>query len=372
MRNARKVITHLSLALTLAAACAASAGAQSMDDRVISARAGGVNFVSGEVTFRRAGHDAWQQLATTDELKAGDAVRTGADGRAEILLNPGSYLRLGATSEFELTDPSLDSLRVKLSQGSALVEAAGYGDADAAIALDTPRASVSLVRSGVYRVNVAASGATEVFVRKGRALVGAGRTLLKGGMSARVGASGIAEVAKFDKKEKDALDVWGKSRAEELARAQRKLQTRQINASFARNRSWDSWDTSNGLFGVWYWSAAGACYTFLPFYFWVSPYGHSYDMGLPAFAYLCGSCRGLNRQWQPGQPPFTNSASGGGGATTTPSMKPAKSFDPAPDNGIKISPVKVGVDAAPAGDGGSPVVRGGSTKGDPPPPGRQN
>jgi hypothetical protein len=294
-------------------------------------------------------------------------VRTGADGRAEILLNPGSYLRLGAASEFELTDPSLDSLRLKLSRGSALVEAAGYADADAAIALDTPRASVSLVRSGVYRFNVAESGATEVFVRKGRALVGAGRTLLKGGMSARFGASGVAEVAKFDKKESDALDAWGKSRAEELARAQRKLRARQVNASFVRNRAWDSLNASDGLFGVWYWSAGGSCYTFLPFYYWVSPYGYSYDLGVPAFAYLCGSCRRLNRPWQPS---FANPAQGGGVVTTMPPTftKPAKSFEPAPDNGGKMSPGKVGVNPPPAGDGGSPAVRdGGATKGVPPP-----
>ncbi|MCA1632025.1 MAG: FecR domain-containing protein, partial [Acidobacteria bacterium] len=311
MRNARKVITNLSLAIVFVGACAASAGARTNDDRVISARAGGVNFVSGEVTLRRAGRDAWQQLATTDELKAGDAVRTGADGRAEILLNPGSYLRLGENAEFELTDPSLDSLRLKLSKGSALVEAAGYSDADVALMLDTPRAPVLVVRSGVYRVNVGASGATEVFVRKGRALVGMERTLLKEGMFARLGAAGVVEVAKFDRDERDALDVWGKSRAREMARAQSKLQRRQVNAALAR-APWDAWGMSSGLFGVWY--HGGSCYTFLPFYFYQSPYGYSYDMELPAFAYLCGSChRRLPRPWGTAA---SNPAPVGNGVTT--------------------------------------------------------
>lgn len=370
MRDTRKVITHLSIALTLVAACAALASARVDDDeRVISARAGGVNFVSGEVTFRRAGRDAWQQLATTDELRSGDAVRTAADGRAEILLNPGSYLRLGGNSEFELTDPSLDSLRLKLLRGSALVEAAGYGDADVAIALDTARASVSVVRSGVYRVNVAASGATEVFVRKGRALVGVGRTLLKDGMSARVGAAGVAEVAKFDRKDQDALDVWGKSRAQELARAQRKLQARQVNAAFARYSRWDSWNMSNGLFGVWYWNAGWDCYSFIPFYFYLSPYGYSSDMELPAFAYLCGSCHRRARPWQTA---YANSAASRVNVVTTPAqtvMKPAKGVDFTPDNGAKMSPFKVGITVPPAGDGGGgTVIRGDApTKGTPPP-----
>jgi hypothetical protein len=368
MRNARRVITNLSIALALVAACAVVAGARGNDERVISARAGGVNFVSGEVTFRRAGHAAWQRLATTDELRAGDAVRTGAGGRAEILLNPGSYLRLDENSEFELTNPSLDALLLKLSKGSALVEAAGYSDAVVAIALDTPRALVSIVRSGVYRINVAASGATEVFVRKGRALVGVGRTMLKEGMTARVGADGAVEVAKFDKKEKDALDVWGKSRAEELARVHNKLKTRQVNAAFARTRWWDSWNTSNGLFGVWYWSPVGSCYTFLPFYYYISPYRYTYDMQMPLFAYLCGSCHRRTQPWQTGyvNPPPT----GGGGVTstpTTPITKPAKGANFTPDfGGGKVSSPKGGISIPPSG-ASPPVVHGSSPKGSPPP-----
>jgi hypothetical protein len=354
MRDTRKVITKLSLVVIFVAACAGLAGARVDDQRVISARAGGVNFVTGEVTFRRAGSDAWQQLATTDELRAGDAVRTGADGRAEILLNPGSYLRLGETSEFELTDPSLNSLRVKFLKGSALVEAAGYGDDDVAMVIDTPRASVSLVRSGVYRVNVGASGATDVFVRKGRALVGAGRTMLKEGMFARVGASGVAEVAKFDRGEKDALDVWGKSRARELARAQSKLQARQVNAAFAGSPWWNSWSASNGLYGVWY--RAGGCYTFLPFYFYISPYGYYSDMMLPGFAYLCGSC---NRRMPPRPWNNTNPTPTANVVTTTQNARPAKGVDFTPDFGPKTSPSKVGVSIPPSGGGGSPVVHQG-------------
>jgi hypothetical protein len=366
MVKTRKAITGLALALTFAAACAGAAAAQGRDDRVISARAGGVNFVSGEVTFRRAGKDAWQQLATTDELRAGDAVRTGADGRAEILLNPGSYLRLGETSEFELTDPSLDTLRVKLSKGSALVEASGYGDADVRIALDTPRAPVSLVRSGVYRVNVESPGVTEIFVRKGRALVGAGSTLLKEGMSARVGAGGVAEVAKFDKDEKDSLDLWGRARAQELARAQRRLQARQVNASFARS-GWDGWNATGGLFGVWYGNAG--CYTFLPFYFYVSPYGYSCSMSLPAFAYLCGSCHRRALPWRSGN---LNPATTAGNRTQTQApaqfAKPPKSADFTHDNGARTGSAKVGMTSPPAGGGGSPVVRGGAPSKTTPPP----
>ena len=58
------------------------------DDRfVISAKAGGVNFVEGAVgVVRKIGTSG--HLIKGETLEIGDRVSTGADGKAEILLNP--------------------------------------------------------------------------------------------------------------------------------------------------------------------------------------------------------------------------------------------------------------------------------------------
>jgi hypothetical protein len=289
MRFACKSLTNIFLAVGLVA-CAVAARAQDREYRLVSARAGGVNFVSGEVKFRRAGHEAWQQLATTDDLRGGDTVSTGADGRAEILLNPGSYLRLGENSEFELTDDALNSLRLRLSKGSALVEASVYDEGAFAITFDTPQTQISIARSGVYRVNALAS-TTEVFVRKGSALVGRERTLLKEGKIARVGSGGAVEVAKFNKNEKDALDVWSKQRAEELAQLNRKLQVRSVNTALAR-MSWDNFGWGSNPSGLWLWSASSRCYTYLPFLGWISPYGFVYGVAAPGLLSYCHCAMG--------------------------------------------------------------------------------
>src|ERR1041384_7665381 len=108
------------LALLLAAASASMA---QRDARLISARAGGVNFVTGEVVWTPAGRNITEALAADDELNSGDLVKTGDDGRVEVLLNPGSYLRVGANAEFELSDASLDHLTLKLKRGAARIEA---------------------------------------------------------------------------------------------------------------------------------------------------------------------------------------------------------------------------------------------------------
>ncbi|MDQ3800869.1 MAG: hypothetical protein M3384_15590, partial [Acidobacteriota bacterium] len=61
---------------------------------VISAEAGGVNYVEGKVAVTRKA-DRSGYLLKGDELKVGDTVSTGTGGKAEILLNPGSYVTLG-------------------------------------------------------------------------------------------------------------------------------------------------------------------------------------------------------------------------------------------------------------------------------------
>lgn len=283
MRFACRSLTSIFLAVGLVA-CAVAAQAQSRDERLVSARAGGVNFVSGEVRFKRAGHETWQQLATTDDLRGGDTVRTGADGRAEILLNPGSYLRLGANSEFELNDTALDSLHLRLTRGSALCEASIYDEGSFVIALDTPQTQISIVRSGIYRVN-ALENTTELFVRKGRALVGRERLSVKEGTGATVGTSGAVAVAKFNQHEKDTLDVWGKQRAEELAQANRRLQVRALNTALA-SMSWNNfgWGSAPGL---WLWNARSSCYTYLPFFGWTSPYGYFYGTAATGLLGYC-------------------------------------------------------------------------------------
>ena len=253
------------------------------DARLISATAGGVNFVAGDVKTRRAGGQDWQSVTVKDNLSDGDTARTGADGRVEVLLNPGSYLRAGASTEFELANASLDNLRLRLTRGSVFVEAAGYDSTNLSIQISTPQTRVEIVRAGVYRVDVTQAGETVVSVQKGRALVGEGAAalLVKGGKEARVAGAGGVEVAKLqkkDKKQRDELELWSRERGKELAKVNDALANRQTNALLASYHISDMFraDVPNS-FGFWMWSARRNCYTFLPFYAgWRSPYGFDY------------------------------------------------------------------------------------------------
>jgi len=86
----------------------------------ISAEAGPVNYVEGEVTA--SNELDIRPLVKGDKVLIGDKVRTAANAKAEILLNPGSYIRLAENSEFEFLNTSLDDLQLRLNEGTAILE----------------------------------------------------------------------------------------------------------------------------------------------------------------------------------------------------------------------------------------------------------
>ena len=244
---------------------------------VISAKAGGVNYVEGKVVVasknKKSGY-----LLKGDNVEVGDKVSTGADGKAEILLNPGSYIRLAENSSFEFLTTSLDDLRLKLNGGSAMFEV--IADDEFKITVNTPKADFSIITTGVYRVNVLNDGTGQIAVWKGKARIGdSDVTEIKGGRGATVNGSQVA-IEKFDRDEKDALEDWSKSRAKDLAKVNSRLQRPDLRNTLISGFGASRWNMYNS-FGLWVFDRAFGSYCFLPFgYGWNSPYGYSYGRDL--------------------------------------------------------------------------------------------
>ncbi len=257
---------------------------QEREKFVISARAGGINAVTGRVSMHPRGGSEWRQLSIKDDLQTGDVVKTGLDGRVEMLLNPGSYFRVGEDSEFQMADNSLEKLEIRLLRGTAIVEATGAEDTELLINISTPHTRMAIVRRGLYRVNVVPGDTTELIVRKGRVLLADFQTKVKGGTKVIFSGStfSMAKLDKASKKKIDNLEAWSKGRAETVAQANRKIQSRDLNSFLAGYG--DIWTRHSFSSGFWLFNARAGCYTFLPFYFgWGSPYGASYTSLLPYY-----------------------------------------------------------------------------------------
>jgi FecR protein len=271
-----------------------------LDKYVISAKAGVVNLVEGDARVMHALPFANSEiLISGDELQSGDTVRTGIRGRAEILLNPGCYLRLGEQSEFVFLFDNLKGDRLKLLRGSAVLEASAL---DSSVLVETPKARFEITRDGLYRFNVGPDGRAEVAVRKGRVMVG--DTTIKQGKRAVVEGS-TAAIAKLDKHDVDVLDGWSKDRSKTLVAANSRLSrvgmSRTLGMSFIRN--------------TWIYDPFCRCYTFLPFAGgFASPYGWGYAVYNP-YGYYYSRPLYSNGGWNGGRSGNGNGrpSNGGGG-----------------------------------------------------------
>ena len=270
-------IFSLSVLLFTASLCLA----QNREKYVISAKAGGINAVTGQASVVGKGESEWQQLMVTDDLAAGDRVKTASDGRVEILLNPGSYLRVGGNSEIELSNNSLDNLEVRLLRGTAIVEATGGESTELMINISTPHARLAIVRQGLYRFNVVPGDNTELIVRKGRVILNDSHTKVKGGNKVVFSATNVsvAKLTDEEKKNKEEVEVWSKDRAKSLAQANSRISNRMLTSAFR-----DSDPFYFGAMrrtGLWFFNSRAGCYTFLPFFYgWGSPYGSSYGTSI--------------------------------------------------------------------------------------------
>jgi uncharacterized membrane protein YgcG len=274
MKNLTFVFRTLG-AIAVLAVLVAAGQAQNREKFGISAKAGGVNTVSGRVTVTRAGQSA-QLLSSQDDLVSGDAVTTDAGSQVEVLLNPGSYLRVAGNSEFVLVDNSLNNLVVRLVKGSAIIEATAGDDSDLRINVLANQQSLLIIRGGIYRINVQRTVA-ELLVRKGRVLPSTStRGLVKGGTKVMY-SSGGPLIAKLTKQDQDEFDLWSKKRAETLARANEKISGRAMNGYLASLSPFEWAFSAANPWGLWTFSSFSHCFTFVPFHYgWSSPYGHYY------------------------------------------------------------------------------------------------
>ena len=296
---------------------------------MISAKAGGINAITGQADVHGRGESDWQRLSITDDLDAGDRVRTAYDGRVEILLNPGSYLRLGGNSEVELSDNTLANVEVRLLRGTAIVEATGADGIELNIGISTPHTKLAIVRQGLYRLNVVPEDATELIVRKGRVILSDSHTKVKGGNKVVFSATNVsvAKLTKEEKKaqEKEEVNVWSKQRAETLAKANRRINNSMMTAAF---NSYAFGSFPSGRLGLWFFNPRANCYTFLPyFYGWNSPYGNSYSTFFyggyahPSYGWS-NRPNGSTGSGQPsgGYPSGGNTNPGGGNPSSRPPM----------------------------------------------------
>jgi FecR protein len=250
------------LAFLLAAVLSAPAWASGTNTR--EAVPGTINYVEGKVAIGTQSLDS--KSIGTAELQAGQSLTTQA-GKAEILLTPGVFLRVGDNSSVEMISPSLTDTEIGLNQGHAMIEVAELHPQND-IRIATAGKTTELLKTGLYDFDL---NQQQLRVFDGKAEVNsAGRHVnVKGGHELSLAADARFKATGFDKKAYDNSDLfrWSSLRSDYLAEA---------NIDAARTYIVDGWGPwGPGWWGAgWYWDPWFSAFTFIPgdgiFY---SPFG---------------------------------------------------------------------------------------------------
>lgn len=132
-------------AFILSFALAASAWAQS----VISAHSGVIQYTEGQVKLD--GQTVQMKASEFPDVKTGQTL-AAEDGRAEILLTPGVFLRIAENSSFKMVSNKLSDTRIEMLNGSAMFEV-GELLQDNAITVMFKGTQIELTKKGLYRID---------------------------------------------------------------------------------------------------------------------------------------------------------------------------------------------------------------------------
>src|SRR5262245_27770940 len=245
---------------------------------VVSIKAGLVNHVQGTAN-----------VVAMESVRAGHSVKTGPDGFVEILLRPGSFLRLGENSEATIDDTDLATVKVTIVHGPALVEAGERVGKDRPITITTGNLTTAIIQTGIYRFE---NGNATVI--QGKLVTGDAKLTYAKGW--QVFYKDNYRARKAVTLQETSLDAYSQERSGLIAQA---------NMAIANSLSGTA--TFNS-FEVWLFSPSLHCYTYLPDGNFRSPYG---------YRFYTVNRRVVRPYSDYGTSTASNSSSGGGSTSTS-------------------------------------------------------
>lgn len=265
---------------------------------------GTLNYIEGQATFN--GQQLSSQSVGHTVVARNHSIST-QKGKAEVLLTPGVFLRLGADTTVTMISPDLTRTEVQLVQGRADVEVDELHKENLLL-VDLPNGQAHLSKKGLYAFD-ASNSTVKVFDGEAQVFPGADLNTnikpikVKGGHQIALNGE-PGKPAHFDKDSaKDDLYQWSSLRSQYLGEANVKLaETYAGRADF---------------YPGWYWAGGPFGYTWLPGngLLW-SPFGYGfyspYYVGGGGFIYGGGYGSGFYSPWNRGYGYYGGRPYGGG------------------------------------------------------------
>jgi hypothetical protein len=276
-RVAASVLGTLAMGLTAGSACA---------QYVISAHAGVVQYVEGRAYLNDQIIEP--KFGQFPDIKENQEFRT-EEGRAEILLTPGVFLRLGENSAIRMLSNHLTDTRVEMLSGSAMIECNDVPK-DNSIQVAYKGNAIRLQKQGLYRIETQPA---RLRVYDGEAVVtdASGQLTVKSGKQTNLGGVLLAEG--FDRKDQDSLYSWSDRRAGYVAKANIVAADAVNNGGYGGGYSgyglggfglgfgggygYNGFGYNPSFLGGWMFNPIFGMYTYMPYSgFGYSPFGYTY------------------------------------------------------------------------------------------------
>jgi hypothetical protein len=213
---------------------------------------GTLNYVEGQASIGD------QQLSShevgTADLQNGQVLETG-NGKAEVLLTPGVYLRIGSNSAVKMVSTNLTDTQVALRHGEAMLEVDQlYNEND--LRISQPGADTRVLKAGLYDFD-ASNQRVRVFDGKAAVSADDRNVTVKKNHELALNAPKLKAKA-FDKKQvaqNDDLYRWSSLRSEYLSEA---------NVDAAQRYYANGWYGPGWWGPGWYWDPWFDGFTFIP------------------------------------------------------------------------------------------------------------
>lgn len=219
-----------------------------------SAVPGTLNYVEGQVSIGAQALDS--KSIGSAELQTGQSLVT-EKGKAEVLLTPGVFLRVGDNSAVKMISRGLTDTEVGLGQGHAMIEVAEIHPQND-IRVAAGGVTARLMKTGLYDVDLRQEQ-LRVFDGKASVQDDGKNITVKSGHELSLASAGSWKAEKFDKKNYEEGDLyrWSSLRSAYLAEAN-------VNAAGLYAESgWGPWGP--GWWGAgWYWAPWFSAFTFIP------------------------------------------------------------------------------------------------------------
>lgn len=245
-------------ALLLAALLPGVGWAQNQNQNSRPAQPGSINYVEGQASFDS--HELSPSSAGSTQLQAGQSLTTQT-GKVEVLLVPGTFLRVDDNSSVKMVNPGLANTEVEIDKGRAMLEATDINKNND-IRVDENGVTTRILKNGLYDFDAnqntirVFNGKAEVLLNDKKIGLGKERELI-------LNAGAKTKAQDFDARNyEDDFFRWSALRSGYLSEASVDQARIYVNGG-------------PGWFGPgWYWDPGFQCYTFIPgagiFY---SPFG---------------------------------------------------------------------------------------------------